>query len=301
MIAVSKFVAAALSGSAAMASEGIHSVVDTGNQALLLYGLKRASKPADRQFPFGYGREVYFWSFVVAILLFSVGAGVSLYEGVSSLLQPHGLEDPIVSYVVLAVAALFEGFSWTFAFKEFSRTKGRRGYLEEVRRAKDPSVFVVLFEDSAALLGLLIAFAGVFLSQITGVAVFDGIASVLIGVLLGVTAGWLALETKGLLIGESARAGVVDRIQKIAREYPEIEQLHEVLTMHLGPHDILVNISVAFRPDVEAADLVRVTSAIDVAIKQTFADVRRIFIEAEPLHGAPGSNEQPQPHAGSNA
>lgn len=301
MIAVSKFVAAALSGSSAMASEGIHSVVDTGNQALLLYGLKRASKPADRQFPFGYGREVYFWSFVVAILLFSVGAGVSLYEGVSSLLQPHALEDPIVSYAVLAVAALFEGFSWTFAFREFSRTKGRSGYLEEVRRAKDPSVFVVLFEDSAALLGLLIAFAGVFLSQITGVAVFDSIASVLIGVLLGATAGWLALETKGLLIGESARSSVVDRIRKIAREFPEIEQLHEVLTMHLGPHDILVNISVAFRPDVEAADLVRVTSAIDVAIKQTFADVRRIFIEAEPLQGAPGSNEQPQRYTGSNA
>ncbi|MCA9728908.1 MAG: cation diffusion facilitator family transporter, partial [Candidatus Eisenbacteria bacterium] len=190
-IAATKFVAAAISGSSAMLSEGIHSLVDTGNQVLLLHGLRKAARPANERFPFGHGKEIYFWSFVVAILIFAVGAGVSIFEGVHGLLDPHETDDPRINYVVLVFAAIFEGFAWMFALREFRQSKGKRSYLEAVRRGKDPSVFVVLFEDSAAMLGLAVAFAGVFLAQITGIPHFDAAASIVIGLILAATAWWL--------------------------------------------------------------------------------------------------------------
>ncbi|MCK5361050.1 MAG: cation diffusion facilitator family transporter, partial [Gammaproteobacteria bacterium] len=184
MVAVTKFVATAFTGSSAMFSEAIHSVVDTGNQALMLYGLKRAKLPADKRFPFGHGKEIYFWSFVVAILIFAVGAGISIYEGIHSILVPSPIENVFINYIVLIIAMLFEGAAWHFAFKEFTRAKGKWGYIEAVQRGKDPSMFMVLFEDSAAILGLLIAFFGILFGQITGNPHYDGIASIMIGLIL---------------------------------------------------------------------------------------------------------------------
>ena len=192
LVATTKFVAATITGSSAMLSEGIHSVVDTGNQLLLLLGLHKAKKPADERFPFGHGKEVYFWSFVVAILIFAVGAGVSVYEGIIHLMHPAPIKNPYVNYIVLALAMLFEGAALYFALTEFSRTKGKWSYLEAVQKGKDPTGFVVLFEDSAAMLGLLVAFLGVFLTQLTGNLLFDSLASIVIGLILGGTAVWLA-------------------------------------------------------------------------------------------------------------
>jgi len=267
LIAVTKFVAAALTGSAAMLSEGIHSLVDTGNQVLMLHGLRQA--------------EIYFWSFVVAILIFALGGGISIYEGITHLRHPRAITNPLINYVVLGLAILFEGAAWVFAFRAFHHTKGSWGYIEAVQRAKDPSLFVVLFEDSAALLGLLVALAGVGLSQLTGILYFDGIASVIIGLILVGTAIWLAWETKGLLIGESANAPVVAGIREILEACPVIEHVNEVLTMHMGPDYILVNIAVDFRDDVAAGDIERTIAELDTRIRERFPKVKRVFIEAE--------------------
>ena len=281
LIAVTKFVAAAISGSSAMLSEGIHSVVDTGNQILLLHGLKQAKKPADEQFPFGHGKEVYFWSFVVAILIFAVGAGISIYEGFHQIIDPRVILKPTINYVVLGLAMIFEGGAWYFAFTEFSRAKGRWGYLEAVHRGKDPTLFVVLFEDSAAMLGLLIAFGGVLVTQITGNAIFDGLASVGIGLILGGTAIWLAYETKSLLIGESAEAKVVAGVRVIADTYPDVENVNEILTLHMGPDFILLNLSIDFNDAASAADIEATIARMDGEIKDTFPTIKRVFIEAE--------------------
>ena len=281
LIAITKFVAATITGSSAMLSEGIHSLVDTGNQVLLLYGMKRASKPADKQFPFGHGKEIYFWSFVVAILIFAVGAGVSLYQGIHHIQHPQVIQNPMVNYVVLGLAMIFEGAAWYFALTEFTKAKGKWGYIEAVQRGKDPTMFVVLFEDSAAMLGLVVAFLGIWLSQTTGILYFDGIASVIIGLILGGTAIWLAYETKGLLIGESANTRIVEGIRALVQGSDGVEQLNEVLTMHMGPDFILVNLSVDFRDAIVAADLESLIAGLDAAIKKQFPAVKRVFIEAE--------------------
>jgi cation diffusion facilitator family transporter len=281
LIALTKFIAAAATGSSAMLSEGIHSVVDTGNQFLLLHGLRQAKKPASPEFPFGHGKEVYFWSFVVAILVFAVGAGVSAFEGIKHIAHPVPMDEPYVNYIVLGFALLFEGGAWLFALKEFSRAKGKLGYMEAVQRGKDPSIFVVLFEDTAASLGLLIAFAGVGLAQVTGNPVYDGIASVLIGGILGGTAVWLAYETKGLLIGEAAGRHVVDGIRRLAGAYPCVLSVNEILTMHMGPEFILANISVKFCDDLAVGEVEHTVAALDEAIKREFPKVKRVFVEAE--------------------
>lgn len=281
LIAIMKFIAAVITGSSAMFSEGIHSVVDTGNQILLLYGLKQAKKPADDRFPFGHGKEIYFWSFVVAIMIFAVGAGISIYEGIHRLLNPTPLENIMVNYIVLTLAMIFEGAAWFFALKEFKQTKGKWGYIEAVQRAKDPSVFVVLFEDSAAMLGLLVALIATILTQVTGNLYFDGIASIIIGFILAGTALWLAFETKSLLIGESANIHVVNGIKKIIRTYDKIEHVNEVLTIHMGPEFILVNISVEFRDEATATEIEDTVSQLDAEIKNEFENVKRIFIEGE--------------------
>ncbi|GAB4344787.1 MAG: cation diffusion facilitator family transporter [Desulfobulbaceae bacterium] len=285
LVAVTKFIAATVTGSSAMFSEGIHSVVDTGNQVLLLHGMRQARKPPDDRFPFGHGKEVYFWSFAVAILIFAVGSGVSLYEGVVHVLHPTPIENPLVNYIVLGLALFFEGVAWYFAFTEFSRAKGKWGYIEAVHRGKDPTMFVVLFEDSAAMLGIVAAFLGVFLSDHTGLYYFDGIASIIIGLILGGTAAWLAYETKGLLIGESANEKVVAGIREILCCYDGIEHVNEVLTMHMGPDFILVNISIDFRDDIPAGDLEQMISRLDQHIKHTFPRVKRVFVEAESRRG----------------
>ena len=281
-ISITKFFAAFTTGSSAMMSEGIHSLVDSGNQILLLYGMKQAKKPADEAFPFGHGKEIYFWSFVVAILIFAVGSGVSIYEGIHHVFHPVEIKNPMVNYIVLSLALVFEGGAWFFAFKEFGKVKGQRGYIEAVKRGKDPSMFVVLFEDSAAMLGLLIALLGIWLTQVTGIAIFDGIASIMIGLILGGTAIWLAVETKGLLIGEGANRNVIASIRKVAESFDDVEKVNELLTMHMGPEFILVNISIRFRRGQLTRDIEAVIQEVDSAIKAEHEMVKRVFVEAEP-------------------
>ena len=281
LIAVTKFAAAAFTGSSAMFSEAIHSVVDTGNQGLLLLGIRRAARPADAAHPFGYGAEIYFWAFVVAILVFAVGAGFSIYEGVNKLLNPHPVTDIYVNYIVLGAAILFEGFSWWVAFREFHRSKGALGLLEAVRRSKDPTVFTVLFEDTAAMLGLVIALVGIALGDFTGMAVFDALASVAIGLVLVATAAFLAYECKGLLIGEAASPEVVAGIEAIVADSAGIECMNEIRTVHFGPSDALVALSLDFVDTLTAGDVEETVSAMERRIKDSFPDVSRVFIEAQ--------------------
>ncbi|MBV9360653.1 MAG: cation transporter [Betaproteobacteria bacterium] len=280
-IAVTKFLAAAITGSSAMLSEGVHSVVDTGNQALLLYGMRRAKVPADERFPFGRGKEIYFWSFVVALLVFALGAGVSFYQGVHHLLYPVEVEHPIVNYLVLAFAAIFEAGTWLVAFKAFRAKAGSRSTVEAVRRGKDPTDFAVLLEDSAALAGIGVAFVGVLLGQLTGDSRFDGAASMIIGLILAATAIWLARETKGLLIGESANREVVAEIKRLVGSYREVERVNEVLTMHVGPEYILANISIDIACDVPRSRAHAIMDELDVRIKRADARVKRVFIESQ--------------------
>lgn len=281
LIAITKFIAAGMTSSSAMLSEGIHSLVDTGNQVLLLFGLSQSKKPADEKFPFGHGREIYFWSFIVAILIFAVGAGISVYEGVRHLQHPQEIGKSYVNYIVLAFAMVFEGAAWLYAWKAFNKHRGNKGYFKAVHDGKDPTMFVVLFEDSAAMLGLLVAFVGVLLTDITGITYFDGAASIIIGLILGATAIWLAYETKGLLIGESADQKTVNRLKGIALAHDEVEAVNEVLTMHLGPEDILVNLSVDFVNDVMADKVEEVVAEITREFREQFPAVKRVFIEAE--------------------
>jgi cation diffusion facilitator family transporter len=281
LIAITKFVAASITGSSAMFSEGIHSLVDTGNQGLLLYGLKAAKKPADKRFPFGHGKEIYFWSFVVAILIFAVGAGISIYEGVHHILHPAEITNPLINYIVLGLAIIFEGGALCIALKEFNKSRGKLGYLKAVQRGKDPTLFVVLFEDSAAMLGLIVALIGVTLTQITGQLFWDGAASVVIGIILGATAFWLAVETKGLLIGEGADAETVQNLEKLANAHNDIEKVNEILTLHMGPEFILANISLEFKDGLETGRIEKIIHALDKAIKAEHPYIKRIFIEAE--------------------
>lgn len=281
LIAITKFGAAGWTGSSAMLSEAIHSVVDTGNQVLLLLGMKRASRPPDEVHPFGYGSEVFFWAFCVAILLFAVGSGVSLYEGVIKILEPHPVSDPYVNYAVLAVAMVFEAGACTVAFREFQKTRRGLGLIESVRASKDPALFVVLFEDTAAMLGLIVAFIGLLLTQLLDIAWLDGAASVVIGLILGGTAAVLAYECKGLLIGEAASPAVREGVLKAIREQRGVKRVNEVLTMHLGPQDILVNLSLDFDPRLDSDDVEALISTMEQRIKARHPEVGRVFIEAQ--------------------
>jgi cation diffusion facilitator family transporter len=281
LISITKFAASILTKSSAMFSEGIHSLVDTGNQVLLLFGMSQAKKPADKNFPFGHGKEIYFWSFAVAVLIFAVGAGISLYEGIRHIIKPSPITNYTINYVVLGLSIVFEGFAWFFAWKEFKKQKGNLGYFQAVKKGKDPTLFVVLFEDSAAMLSLLVALLGIFLNQVTGIHIFDGIASVIIGLILGGTAVWLAYETKSLLIGEAAEEEVVAGINSICSKRSEVEKVNEVLTLHMGPEYILVNMSVDFRDDLSVNELEKVIEIMASEIKNGFPRVKRVFLEAE--------------------
>ncbi len=281
LIAVTKFIAASLTGSAAMLSEGIHSLVDTGNQGLLLFGIRRANRPADEKHPFGYGAEIYFWAFVVAILIFAVGAGVSLYEGVQKIYHPHPITDPTINYVVLFLAMLFEGFAWAIAYREFASTKGKRSFFQALQESKDPTVFTVLFEDTAAILGLMVAFIGIFLADYFDLPVMDGAASVVIGLILAGAAMVLAYETKGLLIGEAAAPEIVEAITNIVAATPTIDTLNEIRTLHRGPNDVLLALSVDFEDNVPAGKVEQAIYQLEIAIKTRFPVVKRLFIEVQ--------------------
>lgn len=281
LIAVTKFVAAAITASSAMFAEAIHSVVDSGNQLLLLLGLHRAKRPPSPAFPFGHGKEVYFWSFVVAIMIFAVGSGISLYEGVHRVLHPEPLSNPMVNYVVLGLAMVFEAGAWYVAWRGFNEQRGDQGYVEAVRRGKDPVLFVVLFEDSAAMLGLIVAFVGVLLVDVTGIAWFDGVASIIIGLILAFTAAWLARESMSLLVGESAVPAVVDGIRELVGSEPGVDRVHEVLTLHMGPDFILVNVAADFADGIPSEDMEAAIGRLSREIRSRFPEVKRVFLEAE--------------------
>lgn len=283
LISVTKFIAATMTGSSAMLSEGIHSTVDTLNQVLLLIGLKKAAKAPDKQFPFGRGKEIYFYSFVVAILIFGVGAGVSLYEGIERVQHPHPVENPHVNYIVLALSILFEGAAWWLALREFVKSYGRRGILRSISRSKNPTMFVVLFEDTAALLGLLTALAGVALAQITGNPVWDGVAAIIIGCILGGTAIWLAIETHSLLIGEATHPETIAGVRGMVLAEPGVQRIGELATMHMGPEYVLLTVSVDYADNLSAADVERTTSRLDDSIKTAFPKIKRIFIETQSI------------------
>ncbi|WP_443023782.1 cation diffusion facilitator family transporter [Sneathiella sp.] len=281
LIAASKFTAAFFTGSSAMLSEGVHSLVDTGNQILMLHGLRRARKAADANHPFGYGMELYFWAFVVAILIFALGAGISLYEGIKHIQHPEPITDPTWNYVVLGLAILFEGWAWTVAWIEFKRGIGKNGLWQSVRLSKDPTIFTILFEDTAAVLGLIVALVGIFFAQYLGIPELDGIASVVIAMILAGVAVLLAIECKGLLIGESADPLVQSGIEAIIGREARIEAVNELLTMHLGPHDILVNLSLDFNDTLTSAEVEDTITDLERRIKAEYPDIRRVFIEAQ--------------------
>lgn len=285
LIAITKLVASFVTGSSAMLSEAVHSLVDTGNQALLLYGIKRSAKPADEDHPFGYGMELYFWTFVVAILIFGLGAGVSVFEGIKKIQHPEPITDVYINYIVLILAMVFEAGAWIVAFREFQKEKGSLTYLKALRSSKDPTVFTVLFEDSAAMLGLIVALIGIFLGEQLNLPILDGVASVIIGVILALTAAFLAYECKGLLIGESADLAVRSGIRRLIAEEQGIKGINEVLTMHLGPEDVLLNLSIDFAENLSADQVEKTVTELEIDIKNEFSQVKRVFIEAQSFSG----------------
>ena len=280
-IACCKFGAAWFTGSSAMLSEAVHSLVDTGNQALLLHGLRQAARPATPEHPFGHGLKLYFWTFIVAILIFGLGAGVALVEGIDKLRDPRPLSDPWVNYAVLAVSFAFEGLTWLIALRSFRAAKGRRNWVEAIRSSKDPTVFTVLFEDTAALLGLLVAALGLGLGQAFDLPAMDGVASLVIGLLLAVTASLLVRESQSLLTGEGVQPEVRASIRALALAEPGVERLNELLTMHFGPRDVLVLISLDFEDGQPASTVEATVSRLERRIKAAHPEVRRAFIEAQ--------------------
>lgn len=281
MIAIAKFVAAGLSGSSAMLSEGVHSLVDTVNEVLLLYGLHRAGMPPDRSHPFGYGRELYFWSFIVALLVLAAGAGVSFYEGVMHIREPEAIERPWINYAVLGVSFLFEGTSWLVALREFRARKGKLGYFEAFRLSKDPSTFTVLLEDSAALLGLLIALAGVVGAQAFDAPVLDGVASLGIAGVLASFALLLARETKGLLIGEPAHPRVSGSILAIAAADPGVHAANGVLTVQMGPNQVVATLSAEFEDALTTPQIEACINRIEAQAKTIHPELLSLFIKPQ--------------------
>lgn len=281
LIAATKFIAAAWTGSSAMLSEGIHSLVDTGNGALLLYGLHRAARPPDLTHPFGHGRELYFWSFIVALLVFAVGAGVSLYEGIAHVISPYPATSLTANYVVLGLSALFEGYSWRVALKEFKAAKGSLSYFAAVRQSKDPGVFTVLFEDTAALLGLLIAFIGITAAAYFERPELDGVASIVIGLILAATAILLARESKALLIGEAALPQVQEEIRAAIDGDPDVERVNGMTTVHLGPDQIVVALSLEFKDDRSTADIEDCVERIESALGKRRSDIVSVFVKPQ--------------------
>ena len=282
-IAITKVIASLVTGSSAMLSEAVHSVVDTGNGLLLLWGIRQSKKPADDNHPFGCGKELYFWTLVVAILIFAVGGGISVYEGIVHIRHPSPISNPTVNYIVLGLSMLFEGGSAWVGFREFRKSKGDLGYLQAVRESKDPTTFTVLFEDLAAMVGLVIAFFGVLLAHTLQMPVLDGSASILIGVLLGLVAVFLAYESKGLLIGESVAPKTRASINKLVEADPDITRLVRALTMHFGPHDVLLTMELGFRPDSSAAQTTAAIDRLEKAIRTLHPEIKYIFIEAQAI------------------
>jgi len=285
-IAVTKFSAAAFTGSSAMLTEGIHSLVDTGNGGLLLVGIGKSKKPADAAHPFGYGKELYFWTLIVAMLIFGVGGGVSIYEGILHLLHPNPLEDPFWNYVVLGIAIVFEAIVFMIAFKQFQALKGEESTWQAIRRSKDPTTFTVLFEDAAAMLGLIAATVGIFLGHQFNNPYFDGAASIVIGLILATVAFFIGYESKGLLVGEGADAATLQSIKKLAESDPTVTNVERPLTMYFGPHTVLLTMDVEFRDNLSGAERDAAVQRLEKVIREKHHDINHIFIEAKSLSGS---------------
>ena len=298
-IACAKFAAYMWTGSSAMLSEAIHSLADTSNQGLLLYGTHRANRPPDARHPFGYARELYFWSFVVAILLFSLGAGFSLYEGFKKLYHPHAITNPAINYVVLIIAMGLEGIALRAALREFNRRRGDAPALDALRRSKDPALFTIVLEDLAAMFGLVIAFVGVALSHLLGWHAADAIASIAIGLILATVATFIAIEVKALLIGEAAhdrvQAGVRAIIEDVDRSDGHIVGINEIRTLQMGPNAVLVAASVDFDDTTRAIHIKAATNTLERAIKEAFPEVANFYIEVEAAedHAVMGGGDPP--------
>ena len=294
-IAVTKFIAASVTGSSAMLSEGIHSVVDTGNELLLLWGLRLSKKPADDSHPFGYGQELYFWTLIVALFIFAIGGGMSIYEGINHIQQPEPLSDPRWNYAVLGLAVVFEGYSWNIALQEFLASKDEDSLWDAIRASKDPTIFTILFEDTAALVGLFVAFVGVLSGHLLGNVYLDGVASITIGVILCGVAILLAAESKGLLIGEGAKPETVANIREITNNDPAVDKVIKVLTLHFGPQEILLNLEIKFVQDLKTEELAVVIERLENSISNRHPEIQNIFIEAKSIAAklqAPSEVEQ---------
>lgn len=281
LIAISKFIAAGFTGSASMMAEGIHSLVDTSNGLLLLYGIRRSKRPADESHPFGYGLEVYFWSFIVAILIFALGGGIAIYEGIEATLHPAAeMHDPTWNYIVLGLAILFEGTALIFALRAFRKNNtGKYGLIQSVMRSKDSATVAIIMEDSAALIGLLIALVGITLAYQFNMPIIDGIASIFIGVLLSFVAIFLARQSKGLLLGESMSKEEIHRIRQILISKGEVADFSAPKTMHFGPESVLLAVDVEFKDHLETDEIERVVLELETEIKTTFPIIDKCFIE----------------------
>jgi cation diffusion facilitator family transporter len=277
-IAVSKFVAAAITGSSAMLTEGVHSVVDSSNQLLLLWGRKASRRPPDQYHPFGYGREIYFWSFVVAVLVFALGAGVSIYEGIIHIADPEPAVSPIIAYGVLGIAFLLEGGSTWEAFKDFKAAKGQLGWIEAVQKSKDPPGFIVLLENGGAMAGIIVAAVGLGISQYTGDPRYDGAASIVIGLILAIIAFFLAYESKALLIGEAADPDMVLAMHRMVEAKAGVTAVGEILTVHSAPDQITAMLSVDFEDHITAREVERLVCEIETETAEQFPHVRRMYI-----------------------
>ncbi|GAB1596737.1 cation diffusion facilitator family transporter [Lysobacter claricitrinus] len=280
-VAVTKFVAAAVTGSSAMLSEGVHSLVDCANEVLMLYGMRRANRAPDEAHPFGHGRELYFWAFIVALLVFALGAGVSFYEGVRHLRHPAPMVRPLVNYAVLAASMLFESYSWVVAIRQFRRDKGALGWFQAFRQSKDPTTFTVLFEDTAALAGLVVALAGIALAQATGDPRFDGAASIVIGLILAVTAALLARETKALLVGESAGRAVREDILRIASLDPDVRCANGVITQQFGPDTVVAALSADFHDHLDTPRIEQCIRRIESGVQAAHPEVVMLFVKPQ--------------------
>jgi cation diffusion facilitator family transporter len=282
-IAATKFVAAFLTGSSAMLSEGIHSLVDTGNGGLLLLGFRMSQKPPDANHPFGHGKELYFWSLVVAILIFALGGGISVYEGITHLSHPQ-VHHSIWNYVVLGFAIIFESISLYFAYKAFRSQMSGQGVFKTIRASKDPTTFTVLFEDTAALLGLIVAFLGIFLGHLLNNPYLDGVASIVIGAILAVVAVFLAYESKGLLIGEGVDPQTLASIRSIVSADPAVEEIKKLLTMHFSPDDVLLTLDIGFKKHLTAEEIAAAVNRLENNIRDQHPEIKHIFIEAKSLY-----------------
>jgi len=289
LIAVTKFIAGAFTNSSSMISEGIHSVVDTVNQVLLLYGLKRSVKPPDASRPFGYGRELYFWSFIVSILIFGLGGGISIYQGIIHIIHPEPVTEPVWNYVVLALSMIFEGASLVIAIKEFDKVRNGLSWWKAIIKSKDPASFLVLFEDGAAVLGLAVVFVFMLIGHNFNLPYLDGVASVLVGVLLVFVSAILARESRSLLMGEGIAPETQTKIKALAEQDKAVIAVVNILSTYQSPEDVILMLIVEFDPDIDTEDITASIERIRAAIKKEYDLIKLVFVQPQTYSRMPNS------------